>query len=107
MFSSGRFFEPWAIHQRDRWFVPSRAVGSYFVIVSATARQAIAMQSTERGQSSIFVRASSRFMNQCVFRHSARNLPLKLSMNAFAIVTRTNGVTWLIRLAVLAARSPA
>ena len=38
-----------------------------------------------RRQCPIFDRASSRLMNQWVFRHSARNLPLKLSMKALAI----------------------
>lgn len=36
-------------------------------------------------QASHFRTASPRLMNQCAFRHSARNLPLKLSMNALSV----------------------
>ena len=36
-------------------------------------------------QASIFLRASSSFMNQCVFRHSVRNLPLNDSMMPLSI----------------------
>jgi len=36
-------------------------------------------------QASILAFASSRLMNQGMFRHSARNLPLKLSMNALSV----------------------
>jgi len=59
-------------YQRDPWFVPDRAVGPYFVVVSAPVLH-------------FFVRASSRLMKQWVFRHSARNLALKLSMNALSV----------------------
>ena len=36
-------------------------------------------------QASHFSRASSRLRNQCAFRHSARNLPFRLSMNALSV----------------------
>jgi hypothetical protein len=35
--------------------------------------------------SSIFARASSRLMNQCVFKHSERSLPLELSMKPLSV----------------------
>src|SRR5579871_3813394 len=38
-----------------------------------------------RRQASHFPTASSRLMNQWAFKHSARNLPLKLSMNALSV----------------------
>ena len=38
-----------------------------------------------RSLASHFRRASSRLMNQCAFKHSARNLPLKDSMKALSV----------------------
>jgi hypothetical protein len=72
-----RLFSRWRagcaiwILQQDRWLVADGPVRPILIIVF--------------GQSSNFSRASASVRNQWAFRHSARNRPLKASLNALSV----------------------